>query len=129
MAFNYAKPLATANRLIDRFGSVWALRRRQAGGDDYDPTAGSTVYFRVVAVETEEKRRSSTGEIQRVRKLLMRAAEGVVPAVGESLMRTGAVSFLSAPTAAGFTAEATILGVSTLAPAGTTVMYELEVSY
>ena len=43
-AFDYARPLATANRMIERFGQVGAIRRAGASsGPSYDPTPGADV--------------------------------------------------------------------------------------
>ena len=42
--FDYARPLATANRLIERYGQVGAVRRTgEATGPSYDPTPGTAV--------------------------------------------------------------------------------------
>lgn len=43
-AFNYARPLASANRLIAKFGQLGAIRRVGEGtGPEWDPTPGSAV--------------------------------------------------------------------------------------
>lgn len=43
-AFDYSRPLATANRLIERYGQLGAIRRAgAASGPDYDPTPGEPV--------------------------------------------------------------------------------------
>lgn len=43
-AFDYRRPLATANRLIERYGQLGAIRRTGAPtGPDYDPTPGASV--------------------------------------------------------------------------------------
>lgn len=41
-AFNYAKPQATADRLIKRFGQVGAIKRTTASGPAYDPVMTTT---------------------------------------------------------------------------------------
>ncbi|CAN7169467.1 hypothetical protein LJR202_000282 [Brevundimonas sp. LjRoot202] len=42
--FDYSRPLATANRLIEKFGQLGAIRREGAPtGPAYDPTPGAPV--------------------------------------------------------------------------------------
>lgn len=52
--FDYSRPLATANRLIERYGQLGAIRRTpEPDENDYDPTPGAAVDHpaRLVMVE------------------------------------------------------------------------------
>lgn len=43
-SFDYSRPLATANRLIERYGQLGSIRRAGAAtGSSYDPTPGADV--------------------------------------------------------------------------------------
>lgn len=42
-AFDYSRPVSTANRLITRFGQAGSLRRPTTSGTAYNPTAGVSV--------------------------------------------------------------------------------------
>lgn len=57
--FDYAKPLATANRLIEKYGQLGAVRRTGSPtGSEYDPTPGADVdhpaFFAVMDYDNSE---------------------------------------------------------------------------
>lgn len=52
-AFNYARPKATADRLITRFGQTGTLRRPTVSGTAYNPTEGVPVEYACLFVITD----------------------------------------------------------------------------
>lgn len=115
-AFDYTRTLATANRLIERFGQLGAVRRPGTPtGPSYDPTPGTP---------TDDPARFV------ITAYMAREVDGtrVLSSDVKVLMAPGGL--LNDPTTndkviAGST-EYMIVDVSTLAPAGVAVLYTLQ---
>lgn len=117
-AFEYAKPLATANRLIERYGQLGAIRRPGSNtGLPYNPIIGTPTNdpARFVVVGWAAKDIDGTRIKAADKKALV--APGTLPAD---------------PTTSDLLVEANgtpwkIVGVETLRPAETTLLYTLQV--
>lgn len=116
-AFNYASAAATASRLTAKFGAPGAIRRLTTGaGPSYDPGEPTTQDYPANIVLTEYTNREIDGEriLATDRKALVDPAVEIEPNTTDLLV-----------TADG--ATLTIVNVSILRPAATTVLYELQV--
>ncbi|MDR2213952.1 MAG: hypothetical protein LBE21_10060 [Pseudomonadales bacterium] len=116
--FNYAKTAATAARLIGRFGAAATLRRNS--GSQYDPSTGTAVpswaeYPCTVAEVNYEAKDIDGTLIQASDRRLL-----VAPDVSQA-PRTGDVFRLASG------AEVTVINVKATAPAGKTVLYDVQV--
>lgn len=115
-AFDYAETKADVDELIAEFGQTMILRRYDAGGEAYDPTAGGPYDVQVVGAVIDY----ALGEIDGTRVLA--TDKKVLVAVGD---------VTDPPTPAHRLVvsgvEHAIVAVSTLAPAGTVVMWTLQV--
>lgn len=116
--FNYGKAALTALRLIKRFGQSVIIRRTTTtGGNEWDPTSGTTqdVDYAAQAVVTDYKEGLIDGEaVKYGDKRIILAAKGlsITPETTDKLI-VGDVNF-------------TIVRVTTVSPAGTIVVYELQ---
>ncbi len=117
-AFDYARPLATANRLIERYGQLGAVRRPGSpSGPTYNPTPGMPVDDAARFVITDYSAKDIDGTRIKAADKKALVAPGSLP---------------SDPTTAGLLVEANgtlwkIVAVETLRPAETTLLYTLQV--
>lgn len=117
-AFDYSRPLATANRLIERFGQLGAVRSTgEPWGPEYDPTPGADVDYpaRFVIVAFDAKEIDGTRILATDKKALV--APGALtsdPTPADLLVEKSGVSW-------------SIVAVDTLRPAETTLLYTLQV--
>lgn len=115
-AFDYSRPLATANRLIERFGQAGSVRRPTSSGTAYNPTAGSPVdhpaKFAVIDFDTDEIDGSRV--LATDKKVLMApGALTITPTTSDLLVEADASVYK-------------IIDVKPTRPAGTTVLYTLQ---
>lgn len=116
-AFDYARPLVTANRLIDRFGQTGALRRTGAAtGPAHNPTKGSPTDHsaRFVVTDFSNNEVDGTRVLATDKKVLMSVGSLTIePATSDLLVEaSGAVYKIAA--------------IEPLRPAETTLMYTLQ---
>lgn len=118
-AFDYARPLSSANRLIERFGQLGAVRRpgTTTGPVFYDPTPGTPTNDAARFVITSYMARDIDGSRVLATDKKALVAPGTLP---------------SAPGLADKLVEAdgtvwNIVDVETLRPAETTLLYTLQV--
>jgi hypothetical protein len=117
-AFDYARPLATANRLIARFGQTGAVRRDgEDTGPAYDPTPGEPVdhpaQFAIVDFSAREI--DGTRVLMGDKKALLAPGSlTIVPGLSDRLVEAGGAVW-------------DIVGVETLRPAETTLLYTLVI--
>jgi hypothetical protein len=113
MTFNYARAKATAERLIANFGQTATLRQISKGGDEWAPSLTETDTS-VTVVDLNREVRDAAGTLtgQTKRTLYVSTAAGVTPAKGDKVVIGGT--------------EHEIDVVRTLAPGGTTLMWECE---
>lgn len=117
MTFDYARARATADRLLANFGATGAIRRETPGsGPSYDPGEPTITDHPVTLALTAYNARQIDGtRIQaQDRKALVSASASVTPTTSDLLIAAdGAIL--------------KIVDVKTISPAGTTVIYELQV--
>ena len=116
-AFDYSRSAATALRLLARFGQSGYVRRPTSSGPAHNPTAGTpanhAATFAVVdynASEVDGSRILATDK----RALLAVGTLTVTPTTTDLLVEADASVYK-------------IVRVSTIKPAGTVVMYDLQV--
>lgn len=123
--FDYGKPRATAERLLERFGQIGAIPRTTIIPPENEWEEGEevTTYYAIkVAILPMDERRIDgtmilTGDRQ---ALISPVGLSITPAVGDILMFGG--SFAGAVYSGG---EAwTVRKLDTLAPAGVTVLFD-----
>lgn len=123
--FDYGKPRATAERLLNRFGQVGAIPRTTIIPPEYDWEEGEeiTVYhpIKVAILPMDERRIDGTMILTGDRQALISpVGMSITPAVGDILMFNG--SFSGDEYAGG---EAwSVRKLDTLAPAGVTVLFD-----
>lgn len=126
MGFDYARSVATADRLIDSFGKTAVLRRvGESGGTGFEPTRVPSSYHRVRVVETVSRRRSEDGTYVMDRAALVRVADGVVPVKGDQLMMHSAEAFLLGPQDVLFESDGVVSDVEPLQPGDRVVLYTI----
>jgi hypothetical protein len=115
VAFDYTRPRATAERLIDRFGQTGALRRMVSDNDPFNPTLTPVDYACTFAVLDYSKRDIDGTLIRQTDQQIYLSTRGltVVPDVTDKIVVGGVVL--------------TIINIKPLSPAGTVVYYELQV--
>lgn len=117
-AFDYSRPLATANRLIERFGQLGAVSRPGTPtGLAYDPTPGTPVTHPARFVITDYSSRDIDGtRILATDKKALVAPGSLTsdPALADKLVEADGTAW-------------NIVGVETLRPAETTLLYTLQV--
>ena len=85
MSFDYAASRATADRLIERFGTVFTLLRAgSATGDAWNPVASAPASHAIIAVEIDEARRPHRDR-GRGEPAHVRAGDGIIPIVGDTI--------------------------------------------
>jgi hypothetical protein len=116
--FDYAKPRATADRLLTRFGQAAVLRRPGEGsGDPWNETAGTPGDHPVTVTVFDYTAQDRQGTaIQEFDKRVLMSAQGleIMPSDSSDTLLIGEQ-------------EHAIISVKTLAPAGEAVMFELQV--
>lgn len=123
--FDYGRPRATAEKLIQRFGQTGAIRRTviTPPENEWEEGTETTTYYAIkVAILPMDERRIDgtmilTGDRQ---ALISPVGLSITPAVGDVLMFGGA---FSGDVYSGGEAW-TIRKLDTLAPAGVTVMFD-----
>lgn len=116
-AFNYAKPLATANRLIARYGMAGVLRRAGATtGPVHNPTPGASVDHPVVFVTLGYE----GAEIDGTR--ILATDKKILLAVGSLTITPATSDLLVEATGSPYK----VVDVAPLAPGGTTVLYQIQ---
>lgn len=117
-AFDYARPLATANRLIERYGQNGFVRRPGApSGPPYNPTPGAPVNHdaRFVVTKFEAREIDGTRILATDKKVLMSPGTLTIdPASTDTLVEANGATWK-------------IVAVETLRPAETTLLYTLQV--
>lgn len=114
MSFNYAKSVATAQRLIARFGFTATLRKEGVkSGPANNPTWGPPSEHQITVVDTSERIRDQDGRLvgQTMRTLLV-SATGEVPSDDDKIIIAGKTHEISE--------------VRPLAPGGVSVLYEVD---
>ncbi|NKC29145.1 hypothetical protein [Brucella ciceri] len=112
--FNYARSVQTANRLIDKFGQIGAIRRTETSGDPWDPGTSDTDYpCTLVALDYNQKDVDGT-LIKSTDKKVYVATKGLTiqPTTTDKVIIGGIVS--------------TIVQAKPLNPAGMIVYFELQ---
>lgn len=116
--FDYRRPLATANRLIERFGQIGAIRRTGAPtGPTYDPTPGADVDHpaRFVMIEFDAREIDGSRILATDKKALLSPGSlTIVPAITDRLVEANGTVWNIIPP------------VQPLRPAETTLLYTLQ---
>ena len=116
-AFNYARPLATANRLIKRYGRSGKVRRFGAAtGAAHNPTPGAAVdhdaFFAVLNYENSEI--DGTRVLRDDRFVLLSVGTlSIVPALSDKLVQGDGTVY-------------SIVKVDPVGPGDTTLLYEIQ---
>ncbi|MBE0563577.1 hypothetical protein JQC79_19360 [Ochrobactrum anthropi] len=113
--FNYARSVATANRLIDKFGQTGAIRRTETSGDPWNPGTSDTDYpCTLVALDYDQKDVDGT-LIKSTDKKVYVAIKGLAiqPTTTDKVIIGGVVS--------------TIVEAKPLNPAGIIVLFEFQI--
>lgn len=116
-AFDYSRSLATANRLLERFGQAGTLRRPTSSGTAYNPTAGSPTDQAATFVVIEYSRSEVDGTrilATDKRVLLAKGALTLDPTTSDQIVESGGAVFK-------------IVNVQPLNPGGTVILYDLQV--
>jgi hypothetical protein len=111
--FDYSGLVATARRLIEKFGRTATLRRKAKSGTAWDPTISTTDYT-IKIVVIDDKMAEARGTLVTIPgKTVYVSTEGlsVVPAVADQLVIDGTTY--------------AIQRVLALNPGGTTLLYEI----
>lgn len=117
MTFDYARTVATADRMIERFGIAGTLRRPTSSGTAYNPTPGTPLDYACRFVVSDY----SAMEIDGTRVL---ATDKKVMLAKGSLTVEPALSDLLAD---GPSSSYRIVAIKPLQPGATVVMWELQV--
>lgn len=126
MTFDYSRSVATANKLVERFGQTIALRREgDSAGPGYEPTREHATFHKLIGVEIEGTVLDDTGIRRPVKSWLIRVAEAVQPKSGDKLMLAGSLSFLANPTEANYRTDVSIGEVKAINPGGVVVLYQV----
>lgn len=113
--FNYARPRATAERLIRRFGQPGTLRRAGApGGDPWNPTPGADADYPCRLVETDYDARDVDGSLVLMtdKRVLVAPGLEVEPQNGDRLLYGGKTM--------------QVVSAKRTRPGETTLMYEIQ---
>jgi hypothetical protein len=117
-AFDYSRPLATANRLIERYGQLGAVKRPGANtGPVYNPIPGApTVHpARFVVIAFSDREVDGTRILATDKKVLMAPGSlTIAPASTDTLVEADGTTWNIIPP------------VQTLRPAETTLLYTLQ---
>ncbi|MGR3574016.1 MAG: hypothetical protein ACU0CF_04675 [Sagittula sp.] len=115
VGFNYARSAQTAQRLIAKFGQDATLKQISAGADPWAPApTETTTTITVVDLDREVRDASGTLTGQSKRTLYVSTSADVTPTKGDKVVIGGV--------------EHEIDSVRTLAPGGTTVLWETDLA-
>lgn len=121
MTYDYSRPLATADRLLTKFGQAVALRRTSSTGPSYDPT-NTTADYATVAAILDYTSRQIDGENILVTDRRALVAAGPLTALG--------ITSIAPPDSIVVGGVAIpVVRVVPLSPGGTVVMYECQIRY
>lgn len=112
--FDYSRPLATANRLIERFGQAGAVRRQTKTGPAHNPiitTADHPATFAVLSFDSRDIDGTRVLATDK-RALLKVGGLAVTPTTDDKLVIGGVAH--------------SIIDVETLSPAGTALLHTLQ---
>ena len=117
-AYDYARAKATADRLIEKFGQLGAIRRTGAGtGPEYDPTPGATTDYpaRFAMLDYEASEIDGTRVLATDKKALLAVGSLTIsPALEDKLVEADGTVYRIVPP------------LKPLSPAGTVVMFEVQ---
>lgn len=115
-AYDYARAKATADRLIEKFGQLGAIRRTGAPtGPAYDPTPGATTDYpaRFAMLDYKASEIDGTRILQSDRKVLLAPGTlSITPSTSDKVVAGSEVL--------------SVVDVEFLSPAGTVVLYTLQ---
>ena len=124
-AFDYARPRATATRLIKRFGYTATLERPGAPtGPDWNQTPGTPARHPITVVENTHRVRDQSGTLigQTLVTLTISTEGGIVPAKGDRVALVAPADVTSG------TAWHEVGEPRRVAPGGVAVMYEVDLN-
>jgi hypothetical protein len=117
-AFNYARPRATAARLIERYGQAGVIRRAtRSGGNPKDPRTGTTTSadhaVRLVELDYDNSEVDGT-VIRRTDRKMMVSTQGLTiePTTSDQIVIAGKTF--------------AIVGVKPLSPGGVALYFEIQ---
>lgn len=112
-AFDYTRPKATADRMIERFGMTAAIRRQTLGGPSYDPSVTVTDHTCTLVVLDIDLSKVDGTLIELADKMAYVSTAGlsIEPTTADKIVVSGK--------------EYAIKNVKPLAPAGVTVYWEI----
>ena len=117
-AYDYSRAVATANRLLTRFGQLGAIRRTGAPtGPAYDPTPGAVVDHpaRFAMLDYEASEIDGTRVLATDKKALLAVGSlTITVALDDKLVEADGTVYKIIPP------------LKPLSPAGTVVMYEIQ---
>lgn len=117
-AYDYSRAVATANRLLTRFGQLGAIRRTGApSGPAYDPTPGAVVDHpaRFAVMDYEASEIDGTRVLATDKKALLAVGSlTITPTLDDKLVEADGTVYKIIPP------------LKPLSPAGTVVMYEIQ---
>lgn len=117
--FDYANSLATADRLITKFGAACLVRRTTNSGTPFDPTLGQTDFPTIAAViEYTAQQRTGTDILATDRRALVAAGP---------LTALGVTAILPADALVIGGVEVSVVIAKPLNPAGIVVMYDCQI--
>lgn len=115
MTFDYSRPRATAERLLERFGFEVILEKPgEDGGDPWNPGPGEPTQHPITVVQQFERLRDRDGTLigQTVLTLLVSTAGGIIPAKSDRVQIKGVWR--------------EVLEVRPISPGGVDLMFELD---
>ena len=117
MTFDYARMVATADRMITRFGTAGTLRRPTSSGTPYNPTPGAPVDYacRFVVSDYSAMEIDGTRVLATDKKVMLAKGSLTVEPELSDLLVDGASSSYR------------IVAIKPLQPGATVVMWELQV--
>lgn len=115
MTFDYSRAVATASRLINRFGQTATLTQETRSGSAHDPSITETDHTVKVAVMNYSTMEVNGTSVEATDRKVYLSTEGlsVTPSIDDKMTIGGQ--------------EHQVIAVSPLSPAGTVVFYELQV--
>lgn len=117
MSFDYARTVATADRMIERFGVAGTLRRRVTTGPEYDPTEGDPVDHacRFVVSDYSAMEIDGTRVLATDKKVMLAKGSLTVEPMLSDLLDDGVTPVYK------------LVAIKPLQPGATVVMWELQV--
>lgn len=120
-SYNYARPLATADRLLTKFGQAVSLRRTTSSGPAYEPTLVTADYATVAAILDYNVRQIDGENIQATDRRALVAA-GPLTTLG--------ITSIAPPDSIVVGGVAVpVVRAMPLSPASTVVMYECQLRF